>query len=403
MENAETPPAKGSAALAGVKVIELGSLIAGPFAGRIFADFGATVIKVENPHRPDPMRTWGRVSRHGRSLWWAIQSRNKHTVALDLKSDVGMTELRRMLTDADVLIENFRPGTLERLGLSPEVLWSVNPGLIIARVSGYGQTGGKAHKPGYAAVAEAASGLRHLNGYPDQPPPRAGISLGDSLASLYAVQGVMMALYWRDARGGTGQIVDVSLVESCFSLLEGAVAEYAEASVVPGPSGSKLDGIAPSNIYRSADGKWVVIAANQDTVFARLASAMGEPALAEDPRFIDHVSRGAHQEVLDEIISTWAGTHTASELDGILDSHGVPTSRVNTVEDIFDDPQFRERNMLVEVTEDDDEGVVTHPGIVPRLTATPGAIRWSGSNIVGTYPEVNDAGSEPPRKKGTVA
>lgn len=375
-------PAIPPNALEGIRVVELGTLIAGPFAGRILADFGAEVVKVENPSSPDPMRTWGRARANGRSLWWAIQSRNKRSVALDLKSDEGKADLRRLLDEADVLIENFRPGTLERLGFAPETLWESNPGLVIARVSGYGQTGSKSHKPGYAAVAEAASGLRHMNGYPDQPPPRTGISLGDSLASLYAVQGVMMALYWRDALGGgRGQVVDVSLVESCFSLLEGAVAEHASTGVVPGPSGSRLAGIAPSNIYRSSDGRWVVIAANQDTVFQRLAVAMGEPGLSGDPRFVDHVSRGRHQDELDELIARWAEEHTAAELDAILDRHGVPTSAVNSVSDIFADPLFAERDMLVEVGSGDD--VVIHPGIVPRLTRTPGRILWSGSAEVG--------------------
>ncbi|MFJ4038961.1 ComEC/Rec2 family competence protein [Microbacterium sp. NPDC090007] len=368
--------------LTGVKVIELGSLIAGPMAGRVFADFGADVIKVENPRSPDPMRVWGRVRDGERSLWWAVQSRGKRFVALDLKDAEDLATVRALLDEADVLVENFRPGTLERLGLGPDTLWRTNPGLVIARVSGYGQTGPMAHKAGYAAVAEATGGLRHLNGYPGQAPPRTGISLGDALASLYAVQGVLTALYWRDARGGgRGQIVDVSLVESCFSMLEGAVAEYGHSGVVGQPSGSRLDGIAPSNIYRSSDDTWVVIAANQDTVFRRLCHVMGTPDLADDERFVDHASRGAHQDDLDAVIAAWAATLPAAELEKRLETGGVPASLVNSIAEIYDAELFRAREMIVPVV--DDEGVVQQPGIVPKLSVTPGRIRRNGSAVVG--------------------
>lgn len=376
MDRTDTRP------LSGVRVIELGTLIAGPMAGRVFADFGADVIKIENPSSPDPMRVWGRVRDGERSLWWAVQSRGKRLVALDLKDSAQRAVVRSLIDEADVLVENFRPGTLERLGLGPDVLWETNPGLVIARVSGYGQTGPMAHKPGYAAVAEAAGGLRHLNGYPDQPPPRTGISLGDALASLYAVQGVLTALYWRDARGGgKGQIVDVSLVESCFSMLEGAVAEYGHAQVVGQPSGSRLDGLAPSNIYRSADDAWLVIAANQDTVFRRLCAVMGEPELADDPRFATHVARGAHQDELDDLIGAWARTRSTAELEQLLEAGGVPSSPVNTIADVFSSDLFRERDMIVSVQ--DDEGLVYQPGIVPKLSRTPGRIERNGSARVG--------------------
>lgn len=371
-------------ALEGVCVVELGALIAGPFAGRILADFGATVIKVENPSRPDPMREWGRSMKNGRSLWWAIQSRGKQLASMDLKSDAGLSKLRGLLDEADVLIENFRPGTLERLGLDPETLWETNPGLVITRVSGFGQDGPNKEKGGYASVAEAASGMRYLNGYPNQAPPRTGISLGDSLGALYAVQGILTALYWRDARGGKGQIVDVSLVDSCFSMLESAVAEYVEDGIVPDPSGTRLDGIAPSNIYLAKDKKWVVIAANQDTVFRRLVECMGQPGLATDPRFADHRARGVreNQETLDDIISQWAAGMTAAELQHALDAAGVPVSKVNSIADIFEDEHFRARDLIVPVGEPDD--LVHHPGIVPKLTATPGEIRWNGATGMGT-------------------
>ncbi|WP_235347238.1 CaiB/BaiF CoA transferase family protein [Arthrobacter sp. SPG23] len=370
--------------LAGVRVLELGSLIAGPFAGRQLADFGAEVIKIESPDRPDPMREWGRARVDGHTLWWSVQSRGKKCVTLDLKSPRGRELFLELCEEADVILENFRPGTLEKLGLSPEEVWRVNPGLIIARVSGYGQTGPDAHKPGYASVAEARGGLRYLNGYPDQAPPRTGISLGDSLASLYALQGILLALYWRDARGGTGQVVDVSLVEACFSLLESAVPDYAATGVVPGPSGSGLKGIAPSNIFRSADGKWVVIAANQDSVFVRLAAAMGRSELASDARYSNHAARGVHQEELESLIAEWAAGYNHDELTSLLDRHSVPNSPVSSIEDIFADPQLRARGMLVDVP-DEQLGTVVQPGIIPKLTRSAGEIGWSGPLTPGFH------------------
>ncbi|MFJ6077080.1 CaiB/BaiF CoA transferase family protein [Pseudarthrobacter sp. NPDC092419] len=377
-------PGNGAGPLSGVRVLELGSLIAGPFAGRQMADFGAEVIKVESPNRPDPMREWGRARIKDHPLWWSVQSRGKKCVTMDLKAPRGRELFLELCKETDVILENFRPGTMEKLGLGPEELWKINPGLIIARVSGYGQTGPEASKPGYASVAEARSGLRHLNGYPDQPPPRTGISLGDSLGSLYALQGILLALYWRDARGGTGQVVDVSLVEACFSLLESAVPDYAATGIVPGPSGSGLKGIAPSNIFRSSDGKWVVIAANQDSVFVRLAAAMGMPDLAEDPKYRDHAQRGHNQEELEGVIADWAVNYTAGELVSLLDQHGVPNSTVSTVEDIFEDPQLKARDMLVEVA-DDELGTVVQPGIVPKLTRSAGRIGWNGPLVHGSH------------------
>jgi formyl-CoA transferase len=378
----DRPDAAGP--LAGVRVLELGSLIAGPFAGRQLADFGAEVIKIESPDRPDPMREWGRARVQGHTLWWSVQSRGKKCVTLDLKSPRGRGLFLELCKEADVILENFRPGTLEKLALAPEELWKVNPGLIIARVSGYGQTGPDAQKPGYASVAEARGGLRYLNGYPDQAPPRTGISLGDSLASLYALQGILLALYWRDARGGTGQVVDVSLVEACFSLLESAVPDYAATGVVPGPSGSGLKGIAPSNIFRSSDGKWVVIAANQDSVFVRLAAAMGRPELASDARYSNHAARGAHQEELESLIAEWAARFRHEELTSLLDGYSVPNSPVSSIEDIFEDPQLRARGMLVEVP-DEQLGTVVQPGIIPKLTRSTGEIGWSGPLVPGSH------------------
>lgn len=369
--------------LAGVRVLELGSLIAGPFAGRMLADFGAEVIKIEDPRRPDPMREWGQARREGRTLWWPVQSRNKKLITLDLHTEAGRMILLDLVERADVLVENFRPGTLERWTLGPEQLWSRNPALIIARVSGYGQTGPNAHRAGYASVAEAIGGMRYLNGFPGQAPPRTGLSLGDSLAAMFAVQGILMALYWRDARGGrVGQVVDTSLVESCFAMLESVIPEYAATGSIRQPSGTGLTGLAPSNLFRSADGKWVIIAANQDTVFARLCAAMGTPHLATDYRFATHSARSGNQQEIEELVGKWAQQHDIGELAERLDEAGVPSGIVYTVEDIFADPQFTAREMLLEM--DDDEGQpLVMPGIVPKLSRTPGTVEWSGSRTVG--------------------
>ncbi|WP_019634101.1 CaiB/BaiF CoA transferase family protein [Actinomadura atramentaria] len=370
--------------LAGLRVLELGSLIAGPYAGRVLADFGADVVKVEDPGRPDPLREWGAARHRGRTLWWSVQSRNKRLVTLDLRTDEGRDALLRLVETADVLLENFRPGTLERWGLAPETLWERNPGLVVARVSGFGQTGRNRHRPGYASVAEAVGGLRHLTGFPDRPPPRAGISLGDSLAAMIAVQGIMMALYWRDVRGGTGQVVDVSLVEACFSLLEGVVPEHAATGAVRGRTGTALPGLAPSNLYRTADERWIVVAANQDTVFARLAACMDRPGLVTDPRFATHAARGEHQDEIDAIVGEWTRERDADDLLALLDEAAVPAGLVHTVADIFADPMFTEREMLLPV-EDPDLGEIVMPGVVPRLTATPGAVRWAGPQRPGAH------------------
>ncbi|REE95084.1 CaiB/BaiF CoA transferase family protein [Thermomonospora umbrina] len=370
--------------LTGLRVLELGSLIAGPYAGRILADFGAEVIKIEDPRRPDPLRDWGAARHRGHALWWSVQSRNKKLITLDLRSGEGRDLLLRLAESSDVLLENFRPGTLERWGLAPETLWERNRGLVIARVSGFGQSGRNRHRPGYASVAEAIGGLRHLAGFPDRPPPRPGVSLGDSLAAMIAVQGIMMALYWRDTRSGTGQIVDVSLVEACFSLLEGIVPEHAATGAVRGPTGTALPGLAPSNLYRTADDRWVVIAANQDTVFARLADRMDRPDLTEDPHFATHTARGAHQAQIDAIVQDWVATLDADTALGLLDSAAVPAGLVYTVADIFADPLFTERRMLLPV-QDPDLGEIVMPGVVPALTETPGAVRWPGPLAAGSH------------------
>lgn len=379
--------AKGGAGgpLAGVRIIELGTLLAGPFVGRLLGDFGAEVIKVEDPARGDPMRDWGHHRYRGRTLWWPVQSRNKKSITLDLRQAEGQQLLLRLAAKADVLVENFRPGTLERWGIGPEQLHQVNPRLVIARVSGFGQDGPYAHRAGFASVGEAMGGIRYINGYPGQPPPRAGISLGDSLAAMFAAQGILMALYWRDAAGGgRGQVVDASIVESCFALLESALPEYDRLGVVRQPSGTKLPKVAPSNIYRTKDGRWIVIAANADNVFKRLCQAMERPELASDPRFATHAARGEHQEELDDLIGQWAAARTAKEIDELMDRFGVPCGPIYTIADIFDDPHFRAREMILTM-EDPEIGPLAAPGITPKLSLTPGAARWTGPWQLGAH------------------
>jgi formyl-CoA transferase len=368
---------RGGGPLSGVRVIELGTLIAGPFATRLLADLGAEVVKVEAPDKPDPMRDWGQGRYRGRSLWWGVQSRGKKLITLNLREREGQDMLLRLVERSDALVENFRPGTLEKWNLGFEALSAVNPGIVLARVSGYGQTGPYAGRPGFAAAAEAMSGLRYLNGYPGQPPPRTGLSLGDSLAALFTVQGVLAALYNRDALGGRGQVVDVSLIESCFALLESVVPEYDRLGAVRQPSGTHLTGNAPSNLFKSRDGKWVVIAANQDDLFRRLCDAMGRPELVADARFSTHTARGENQEEIESIVAGWAAQHDVREIDATLNAAGVVAAPVYTVADIFEDPQFRHRDMLVE-HDDPEFGRYLGPGAVPKFSETAASVRWSG-------------------------
>ena len=376
-----------SGALEGVRVLELGVLIAGPFTGRLLADAGAEVIKVEEPAHGDPLREWGQLRHEGRPLWWPVQSRNKKLVTLDLRHDRGRDLLLRLAERSDVLLENFRPGTLERWGLGPDDLWRVNRGLVIARISGYGQTGPYASRPGFAVAGEAMGGLRYINGYPGQAPPRTGISLGDSLAAMFAVQGIVMALYRRDARpegGRRGQIVDASIMESCFAMLESTVPEYGKLGHVRQPSGTSLGNIAPSNVYRSRDGRWIAIGANSENLFRRLCRVIGRPELADDDRFSTHWSRGQHAEQLDEIIGEWVAERDAAEVDRVMNDSGIVCGPVYTIADIFEDPQYRARNLLVEMS-DPELGAIVAPGVVPRLSETPGELRWTGPWQLGSH------------------
>ena len=371
--------------LAGVRVVELGQLLAGPFTSTRLADFGAEVIKVEAPKTGDPMREWGHHRYEGKCLWWPVLSRNKKTVTANLREERGQDLVRKLVKTADVLVENFKPGTLEKWHLGPDDLHKVNPGLVIARISGFGQTGPYSDRPGFASVGEAMGGLRHINGFPDQPPPRAGISLGDTLTGMFAAQGVLMALYWRDALGGgQGQVVDASIMESCFSLMESALPEYQKLGVVREPSGTGLANVSPSNIFPTKDGKWLVIAANIDPMFRRLCQAMGQPELAEDPRFVDHKSRGHNATELDGLIADWTKTLQVRELDDLLNSHGVVTGPIYTIADILEDPHYQDREMVRNV-EDDTFGELTVPGFAPRLTHSESEISWLGPQDVGSH------------------
>lgn len=368
-----------SGPLVGLRVIELGSILAASVAARTLGDLGADVIKVEAPDRPDPMRHWGRGKHEGRALWWPIQTRNKRLVTIDLRKGA---ELFVRLTDtADVVIENFRPGTLEKWNLGYDRLSKSNPGLILARISGYGQTGPYARKPGYAAIAEAMGGLRHINGFPDMPPPRSGVSLGDSLAGMFTAQGVLAAVYERNV-SGLGQVIDTSLVESCMALMESAFAEYDKLGEIRGPSGTGLPGVSPSNLFRSRDGQWIVIAANQDQIFTRLCGAMGRPELADDPRYRDHVGRAENQTELEQLVADWVAEHDAAEVDQILTAAQVAAGPVYSVADIAADPHIVAREALV-MHHDPDIGDFRSQNVVPKLDRTPGSVRWTGPWEVG--------------------
>lgn len=373
----------GPGPLAGLRVVELGMLLAGPFTGRLLGDMGAEIIKVEPPGKPDPLRDWGKARYKGRSLWWAVQSRNKKCVTLDLRQERGQELLLELVRESDVVVENFRPGTLERWNLGWERLSEVNPGVILCRVSGYGQTGPYAPRAGFASVAEAMGGLRHINGFPGELPPRMHISLGDSLAGMFAAQGILAALYRRE-RSGQGQVVDVSLLEACFALLESTVPEYDRLGIVRGPGGTGLAGVAPSNIFESRDAKRIVIAANADNVFRRLCEAMGQPELADDERFATHLKRGENQKEIEGIVADWAARHDGDEIVGILNEAGVICGPIYTIADIFEDEHVRARGMLVE-HDDPELGTFLGPGIVPRFSETPGEVRWSATWEDGSH------------------
>jgi len=364
--------------LQGLKVIEMGSFIAGPFCGQLLADFGADVVKLEPPGAGDAMRQWGVAKRDGKSLWWPVIARNKHSVTLDLRQPDGRELARRLIAQADVLVENFRPGTLEEWGLGPDRLKAENPSLIVTRVSGFGQTGPYAKRAGFGSVAEAMAGMRHLAGFPDRSPPRVGLSIGDSLAGVFAAMGVLLALRTRDAQAERrGQVVDVAITESVLAVLESVVSEYSGTGAVRGRTGSILPGVAPSNLYPTADGTWILIGANADGIFRRLAQAMGEPELAESERYRTHGARGRHQDELDQRIAAWTAGHDLDHLVTLLESHGVPAGPVNDAAGVVADPHLRARDAVISV-ETADFGTLAMQGVAPRLSETPGRVAWAG-------------------------
>ncbi|WLH31460.1 CaiB/BaiF CoA transferase family protein [Pseudomonas canadensis] len=368
-----------TAPLSGIKVIEIGTLIAAPFAARLMAEFGAEVIKIEAMGQGDPLRKWRKL-HEGTSLWWYLQSRNKKSLALDLKSPEGLDLIKQLLGDADVMIENLRPGGLEKLGLGWDVLHALNPKLTLVRISGYGQTGPYRDRPGFGAIGEAMGGIRYTTGNPDSPPARVGVSLGDSLASLHGVIGALMSLLRVKTGQGDGQIVDVSLAESVFNLMESLVPEYDMLGHVRERSGGALPGIAPSNTYLTADGAYVVIAGNSDPIYKRLMTTIGRADLADAPEFAHNDGRAAKSGLLDAAITHWTSSLPIDQVLSALEAAEVPAGRIYSVADIVSDPHYQARDMLL--TAQLPGGVsVKMPGIVPKLSETPGSVNWQGPTL----------------------
>ena len=371
-----TPPSP--AALAGVRVIEMGQLIAGPFAGKTLGEFGADVVKIEPPGAGDPLRNW-RLIKNGTSVWWQVQSRNKRSVAIDLRAPDGQQLARQLIAEADVLFENFRPGTLEGWGLSPDELHALNPGLVILRISGYGQTGPYRDLPGFGVIGEAMGGLRHLTAEPGRVPVRVGVSIGDTLAALHGVIGVMMALYHRKVNGGAGQVIDVALHEAVFNVMESLLPEYSAFGAVREAAGSALPGIAPSNAYACQDG-WVLGAGNGDSIFKRLMTTIGRDDLGSAPDLADNAGRVARVAEIDAAIGAWTNGKTVQQVMDALAAARVPAGKVYTARDIAEDPHYRARDMILrQATRDGD--TVEVPGIVPKLSATPGTVRASAPHV----------------------
>jgi formyl-CoA transferase len=362
-----------------IRVIELGQLLAGPFCGQLLGDFGAEVIKVEDPATGDPMRQWGREKPYGKSLWWPVVARNKLSVTADLRTEEGQDLVRRLIARADVLVENFRPGTLERWGLAPEQLWETNPGLIVTRVTGFGQSGPYSSRAGYGSIGEAMGGIRYVTGDPDRAPARAGISLGDSLAATFAALGTLVALHQR-SRTGRGQVVDSAIYEAVLAMMESLLPEWQIAGYQRERTGTTLPNVSPSNVYPTADGEMVLVAANQDTVFRRLAEVMGRPELATDERYATHGARGKHMEELDGTIATWSSTIKADELLELLHGSGVPAGRIFRAKDMFADPHFAAREAIVKLVHPDLGEFAMH-NVAPRLSETPGRVRHVGPDL----------------------
>jgi formyl-CoA transferase len=374
----ETGIRMAEGALKGVRVVEMGQLIAGPFAGKTLGEFGADVIKIEAPGSGDPLRNW-RMMKDGTSVWWQVQSRNKRSVALDLRSSEGQDIARKLIAEADVLIENFRPGTLESWGMGWDVLSKLNPGLVMLRISGYGQTGPYRDLPGFGAIGEAMGGLRHLTGEPGRVPVRCGVSIGDTLAALHGTIGVLTALYHRKVNGGQGQVIDVALHEAVFNVMESLVPEYSAFGAVREAGGSALPGIAPSNAYRCSDG-YVLVAGNGDSIFKRLMAAIGRPDLGEAPDLAGNAGRVARVAELDAAIEAWTAPRGMDEVLAVLGEARVPAGKVYTAKDIAEDPHYRARDMiLTQQTRDGDE--IEVPGVVPKLMGTPGSVRSAAPRL----------------------
>lgn len=374
-----TTPENVRRPLDGVRVIEVGQLLAGPFAATILGYYGAEVIKVEPPEGGDPIRRW-RVVKNDTSLWWYSLARNKKCVTLDLRVEEGRKVLRQLVDKADVFIENFRPGTMEKWGLGPDEVKQTNPGLIYARISGYGQTGPYAPRPGFASVCEGFGGFRYVNGFPGEPSVRPNLSIGDTLAGLHAALGILLAYIGRDkSRHGEGQVVDVAIFEAIYNLMESVVPEYDGAGVVREPSGSTLTGIVPSNIYPTRDGKTIIIGANTNPMFQRLCELMGKPAMAQDPRYRENMNRVEHQAELDGLIAQWTGSLDMAEVLALLEKGGVAAGPIYSVADMFNDPQYHARGLFETVTIDGEPLKI--PAIVPHLAATPGRTDWPGEPL----------------------
>jgi formyl-CoA transferase len=392
--------------LTGLKVIELGTLIAGPFAARLLAEFGAEVIKIEPPRGGDPLRQWRKLHQ-GTSLWWYAQGRNKKSVTVNLKLPAGQQIVRELVREADIVIENFRPGALEEWNLGWEQLRAINPGLIMVRISGYGQSGPYRDRPGFGAIGESMGGLRYVTGYPEQPPVRVGVSIGDSIAALHGVMGALMALHHRNVNGGTGQYVDVALYEAVFNMMESVLPEYDLFGMVRERSGASLPGIVPSNTYVCRDGKYVVIGANADSIFKRMMSAIGRQDLADDPALARNDGRVARTAELDGVIAAWCAGHDLEEVLTVLGAAEVPVGKIYSAADIAADPHYQAREMIRQFKLADGQPLKL-PGLVPKFSETPGEVNWLGPELGAHTAEVltalgyDDAAQRALKEQGVI-
>ena len=375
-------------ALKGIRVVEFGNFIAGPYLTRFLGDFGAEVIKIEVPGQGDPIRKWGSKQEGDKSVWWAAQARNKKCITLNLKTEEGQELARKLCSSADIVVENLRPGSLEKMNLGYESLKELNKKLIMVRISGFGQTGPYKDRAGFGSVGEAMGGLRYVTGFPGKVPPRIGVSIGDTLTALFGALGAVMALFNQvKNKDSEGQEIDVALYESVFAVMENGIGEYYKYGIIKERTGSNLPGVAPSNLYETSDGKWVIVAANSDHLFKRLAVAIGREEWLENPRFNTHESRGQNQDEIEGLVGEWVKVNPAEKVLALMDEHGIPAGPVYNMEDISRDEHFHERNMIQEI-EDKDMGSVHMPGIVPKMSKTPGSIKWSGPSIGENNQEV---------------